>query len=164
MLKEQPPGSSSAHTGCSWCSLTSNQPSYTYIFPAQGCLAVLTIDICHGMQACEQNSLLCGTTPNVHPESGEISVCVEKIGRKKKKRERQESETSNSGLDACTVRRVPTSDSLPDTHSLGTHTAVKPKIYALTFSQAFLFVTTVLQGTDRFNLLCSFKVCNIWEC
>lgn len=40
----------------------------TYVFPAQGCLAVLTVDICYSMQACKQNPLLCRATPNVHPE------------------------------------------------------------------------------------------------
>lgn len=46
----------------------------TYIFPAQGRLAVLAVDICHSMQACEQNSLLSGSTPNVHPEGGTVGL------------------------------------------------------------------------------------------
>ncbi len=40
----------------------------TYVFPAQGRLAVLTVDISYSVQACEQNSLLRWATPNVHPE------------------------------------------------------------------------------------------------
>lgn len=43
----------------------------TYVFPAQGRLAVFTVDICYSMQACQQNSLFCRTTPNVHPERKE---------------------------------------------------------------------------------------------
>lgn len=40
----------------------------THVFPAQSGLAVLTVDVCHSMQACQQDSLLCRATPNIHPE------------------------------------------------------------------------------------------------
>lgn len=43
----------------------------THIFPAQSGLAVLTVDIRHSVQACQQNSLLCRATPNVHPKGAE---------------------------------------------------------------------------------------------
>lgn len=42
------------------------QPQGTYIFPAEGGLAALAVDVGHGMQACQQHPLLRWTAPHVH--------------------------------------------------------------------------------------------------
>lgn len=46
------------------------------IFPAQGCLAVLAVDICYSMQAREQDSLLRRTTPDVDHGVEEVSSAL----------------------------------------------------------------------------------------
>lgn len=40
----------------------------THVFPAQGGLAVLAVDVGHGVQTREQDPLLGGATAHVHPE------------------------------------------------------------------------------------------------
>lgn len=61
----------------------------TYVFPAQCRLAVLTVDICYSMQACEQNSLLCWATPDVHPDQGAMGLPCGKESREKRDKQRQ---------------------------------------------------------------------------
>lgn len=40
----------------------------THVFPAQGGLAVLAVDVGNGVQTREQDSLLGGATAHIHPE------------------------------------------------------------------------------------------------
>lgn len=86
----------------------------TYVFPAQGRLAVLTVDICHSMQAGEQDSLLCGATPDVHPERGKMGLWGRKVERRK------ETEVKNLCCASCSVarsERCAQSESPPHAHS-----------------------------------------------
>lgn len=47
----------------------------THIFPAQGGLAVFTVDVGNGVQPCEQDPLLSWATPHVHPETQPDTTC-----------------------------------------------------------------------------------------
>lgn len=52
-----------------------------FVFPAQRGVTVFTVDVSHGMKACEQQPLLCRTAANVHHRVKEVCSALTSLKR-----------------------------------------------------------------------------------